>query len=730
MKKLRRLLALALALCLALPLGITALANDDGADAFDYVALGASMTNGYGMHGYLEEYYYQYPNELSMDGPGASGYRSDVPGSYPTLIRDALLNRGFNVQLHQLAQSSMRVEELRYLLDDSFNGDAYTRWRFYDPAYDSGWWSGNLEGFRADYQDSVRNAELITYDMGVNNFGVYISNQLLNGTFGTPDFANIVGEEYAAKFYELRDDIHGKLLGLVGQADSDIFEKIDQYADVFGYAMLGFIVNFDATMKIIRELNPDCDVVVVSIQNPIAGLDVSVKDFIIPLGEIFGVVTDMANTYMALLSPYHNEYSYADVRQNGRVTFFFDEMKAYNGDPSSLTQNMLDCFNVYDRELHANQAVKEVMREAEFGLIDAPVNDNLPYEGEHIDIYNAVLTYAYDAIARMMQTAANIDVLPLDGILDGEDMGKAGDELMDENVGFRKVLKDAVRLKIRELLGKEVEPFDLDAAVAELLNTDARKVAAAFGMRTSIGNTFFTHPSPQGHQELASGILRAWDKEVSGRRAVAEAINALEQKTVDLGVKYGTRVYTMLSEKIVDSLIFSDEAKAYFKSKIPSNADAESMVKAILDTCGVYKIMEYDSLIDIMNKLDVYCEKHPDELHVHTPLMQIYIAPTCTTAGRHLHYRCTGCGKLYSDFACTKEISKADTVIPAYGHKLTKVSAKAATVLAPGNIEYYICSRCGKWYKDAAGTQQILNPLDVVTPKLSLVSGLKSLFKK
>ena len=781
MKKLRKHLAILLALCLMLPLGVTALA-EDAQPTFDYVVLGASMTNGYGMHGYLLEHYYEYPNDLSMDGPGASGYRSDVPGSYPVLIKNELMNRGFeNVTLHQLAQSSMRVEELRYLLDDSFNGDAYTRWRFYDQSDNSGWWSGNLDGFRKDYQDTVRDAELITYDMGVNNFGVYISNQLMGGLFGTPDFADIVGEEYAGKFYELRDEIHGKILSLVGQADSDIFEKIDKYADVLGYAMLGFIVNFDATMKIIRDLNPDCDIVVVSIQNPMAGLDVSVKGIVIPFGEIYGLMTDMANSYMAVLSPYHNEYSFADVRQNGRVTFFYDEMKAYNGDPNSLSQNIQDCFNVYDRKIHANQAVKEVLKAEGIIPANVAVNNNLPYEGDDSEIYNEVLTYIYDVLARFMQAAANIDTLPLDGILAGEDMGEAGDALMNE---IRSMLKEAARDKLREIapvkeaplmtmampeterveekpteeLPAEIEEevvamvsavlnpendeqmlnaasaeeekgFDLDAAIAQLLSTDARKVAAAFGMRTSIGNTFFTHPSPQGHREVASAVMRAWDKEISGRRATAEAINALEQKAIDLGAKYGSRIFTLLSEKIVDSnILLNDEAKAYFKSLIPSNADAEAITKAILKTYGVYDIAEYDSLLDLMNKLDVSCEKHPESLHVHTPIYHIYIAPTCTSDGRHACFRCSGCGKLYEDYACTKELNKDEIAIPATGHELVKVPAKAATMFAPGNIEYYICARCGKWYANADGTKQIYNPLDVVTPKLSLFSGLGSLF--
>ena len=45
--------------------------------------------------------------------------------------------------------------------------------------------------------------------------------------------------------------------------------------------------------------------------------------------------------------------------------------------------------------------------------------------------------------------------------------------------------------------------------------------------------------------------------------------------------------------------------------------------------------------------------------------------------------------------------------IPAKGHALEKVAAKAATLTAEGNIEYYRCSECGKLFLDDAGNEEI-----------------------
>ncbi len=46
------------------------------------------------------------------------------------------------------------------------------------------------------------------------------------------------------------------------------------------------------------------------------------------------------------------------------------------------------------------------------------------------------------------------------------------------------------------------------------------------------------------------------------------------------------------------------------------------------------------------------------------------------------------------------------TVIPA-SHKLNKIEAKEATHEADGNIEYYVCSVCGKLFRDAKATTEI-----------------------
>ncbi len=95
--------------------------------------------------------------------------------------------------------------------------------------------------------------------------------------------------------------------------------------------------------------------------------------------------------------------------------------------------------------------------------------------------------------------------------------------------------------------------------------------------------------------------------------------------------------------------------------------------------------------------------------------------PTKTEPGNTAYYECERCHKLFKDENGIQEISLADTVIPAMGHDLTAVKAKAATCTEPGNTAYYICKdddcKCGKAYSDPYGQHEI-NIEDTVKPAL------------
>lgn len=103
----------------------------------------------------------------------------------------------------------------------------------------------------------------------------------------------------------------------------------------------------------------------------------------------------------------------------------------------------------------------------------------------------------------------------------------------------------------------------------------------------------------------------------------------------------------------------------------------------------------------------------------HKPVEAIAKAATCTENGIKKHYKCarTGCGALFEDEAGTKPLTDKDVVIPATGHDLEHVAAKEPTKTATGNIEYWHCKRCDKYFSDKDATAEIRKE-DTVIPQL------------
>ena len=89
------------------------------------------------------------------------------------------------------------------------------------------------------------------------------------------------------------------------------------------------------------------------------------------------------------------------------------------------------------------------------------------------------------------------------------------------------------------------------------------------------------------------------------------------------------------------------------------------------------------------------------------------VAADCENDGNIAYYKCENCNKLFSDEACKNEIS-ADSVIVKAHHNLDKVEAVLASCDKDGNIEYYKCSVCNKYFSDKDGKNEIKDKSSVV----------------
>ncbi len=104
------------------------------------------------------------------------------------------------------------------------------------------------------------------------------------------------------------------------------------------------------------------------------------------------------------------------------------------------------------------------------------------------------------------------------------------------------------------------------------------------------------------------------------------------------------------------------------------------------------------------------------EAHVHTLKKHDAKPATETEDGNIEYWECTDpeCGKLFADEAGNTEIHISDTIIPAGKtepehtvHTLIKHDAKPATETEAGNIEYWECTVCHKYFADEDAKREI-----------------------
>ena len=118
------------------------------------------------------------------------------------------------------------------------------------------------------------------------------------------------------------------------------------------------------------------------------------------------------------------------------------------------------------------------------------------------------------------------------------------------------------------------------------------------------------------------------------------------------------------------------------------------------------------------------CGKEVKEKLKHEPKRTASVVPTCTTPGNIEYFYCPNCGKYYSDEDCTQELvnGSADAFRAANGHSMTHVGAVEPTYDHVGNIEYWYCSACRKYFADGQGAQELTG--SVILPKKEAPSSI------
>ena len=108
------------------------------------------------------------------------------------------------------------------------------------------------------------------------------------------------------------------------------------------------------------------------------------------------------------------------------------------------------------------------------------------------------------------------------------------------------------------------------------------------------------------------------------------------------------------------------------------------------------------------------CEGSVKNPHAHDFYRVNSRSATCTEDGNITYYVCNICDGWFKDNLGKNEITDRKSVIIPKGHKTSPVAAKEPTCTKNGNIAYYVCNSCGKWFEDVDGKKQITDETSIV----------------
>ena len=490
--------------------------------ALKYVALGDSMTNGYGMEGYYpaqDNDPATYQTAGALNEGNRYGYLRNAPGAWPSLVAEALKEQGYAVDLKNLSISGMRPEELRAILDPAYTGDAYTKHVFL-PGDDSNGLGGSeqrlcraigctqcgahddtncahgLETVRADYNKYIAQADLISIHLGTNNFGTIVTNKLmsmmdLDGWSIYDDITwgdQIHDPELKALYEDLKGRITEALAGTVGVEGS---EKIVSVADIMAYGVTGFFENYTACFEIIREMNPTADIVVVGVSNPLEGTSLTYEGTTVDASAAFEIVTDAINGF---LGAYVGEGVYfADVEE---LDIMVDAAGRDEMNPvfaAKLVDTINDDFmggtlSAYETVLIQYVCSDEAAR--------ASMVSTYPALAQFAAVYDAVVSAAADKDMSLDTFLAMFRGVGLENLLDLSDL--TGDATQD-------ILQVYIRCLLAEGIG--------------------------------------IHPSEAGHVQIAEAVVSAMDNGYTGGDIAKETLEEYARKAADLIAEYYDDAY-------------------------------------------------------------------------------------------------------------------------------------------------------------------------------------------
>ena len=331
---LTRLLTLALAVVMlfgVMTVGANAATKETVKQYDTYTVLGDSIPGGFG----LSTYPYSTPDGPDIVNGVVVGLNDGtlVVNSFPEIVSKAIGAEKTN----SLSRSGMRSTELRMMLDESYKGDDYTELLV---STNLGMDMDAFLASRQQYVDSVKEADLITINIGSNDLMLKTMHNALTNVYSS-DSENSITARLKALLAE-----HGGSIGAAFAEMMSTLETLGKLPQVMTAALstlaeseIMFRQNWEVILSTIHKLNPDATVLALGLYNPFREIQLSESASFLQVGRLIDPVIADINLYISTLSPQHWNYKYVDI--TGTEVFGFPALSELSGGTDGLYIMML-----------------------------------------------------------------------------------------------------------------------------------------------------------------------------------------------------------------------------------------------------------------------------------------------------------------------------------------------------------------------------------------------------
>ena len=155
----------------------------------------------------------------------------------------------------------------------------------------------------------IEKADLITLSLGNGEIVKFVMNQILKDPVQL-DWSNYVNEKGEEQIDKALKEIKSELLESM---DEETAEMLTFALESYAYAYVDLACNYPEAVNAIHEINPDAQVVIVGMYNPLAGTTFEMNDQQLPVGEYIDSIVKLSNLHYLTYAVLTDNTVYVDA---------------------------------------------------------------------------------------------------------------------------------------------------------------------------------------------------------------------------------------------------------------------------------------------------------------------------------------------------------------------------------------------------------------------------------